>query len=82
MAFKKGYHKMDPEESKEDQNDEKTETKKEEEKEEREEKDGKGGPGSISEVLANRPGTKKKGVNLLGIVKKLAAKRAKAKKNS
>ena len=42
--------------------------------------DGKGGPG-MAETLANRPGAKK-GVNLLGIVKKLAAKRAKAKKNS
>jgi hypothetical protein len=39
--------------------------------------DGKGGPGVV-EALANRPGVKK-GVNLLGIVKKLAAKRAKAK---
>ena len=56
------------------------EKKKGEKEPDKDKDDGKGGPG-ISEALANRPGVKK-GVNLLGIVKKLAAKRAKAKKNS
>jgi hypothetical protein len=56
------------------------EKKKGEKEPDKDKDDGKGGPG-IAETLANRPGAKK-GVNLLGIVKKLAAKRAKAKKNS
>ena len=51
--------------------------KKGEKEPDKDEDDGKGGPGVV-EALANRPGVKK-GVNLLGIVKKLAAKRAKAK---
>ena len=75
MAYKKGMSKADmeeeKEEKKEDPKEEKGETKEEEDAEESKE----GDESPVVSALKNRPG--KKGVNLLGIVAKLRAKRAK-----